>query len=71
MVEGDRMRRGATGTAERRGLNRTTHRDLRPRHARKGRPGTWDGVSTLRRETGTAGASDSEPGRASRGRSAQ
>ena len=40
-VEGDRVRRCATGTAERRDLTRTTPRDRRTRHVRKGCPGTW------------------------------
>jgi len=31
----------ATGTAERRGLNRSPHRDRRAGHVRKGCPGTW------------------------------
>lgn len=47
-AEGDRMRGCATGTAERRGLTCTTHRDRRTGHVRKGCPGTWDGVSALR-----------------------
>ena len=46
-VEGDRMRRCATGRAERRGFNRIPRRDRGTGHVRKGRPGTWDGVSAL------------------------
>src|SRR5207244_6368067 len=51
--EGDRMRRCATGTAERRGLNRIPHRDRRTGHVRKGCTGTWDGVSAHLSRTGT------------------
>lgn len=39
--------------AERRGLNRIPHRDRGTGHVRKGRPGTWDGVSALLSRTGT------------------
>ena len=46
-------------------------RDRRTRHVRKGRPGTWDGVSTLCREIGTTRQGATRAGRASRGRSAQ
>ena len=50
--------------------NASAHRDLRRWHVRKGRPGTWDGVSALCRETGTIRQGGSRAGRASRGRSA-
>lgn len=55
------MRECATGTAERRGLTRTTHRDRRTGHVRKGCPGTWDGVSALCREIGTSRQGTTEP----------
>jgi len=51
----------ATGTAERRGLRRTAHRDLRARHVHTGCPGTWDGVSVLCREIGTIRRGKPEP----------
>lgn len=39
---------------DRQGLSRWVLRDLGTRHACKGYPGTWDGVSTFPRGNGTA-----------------